>query len=160
MNLAFHCPCHLVWNLQQLYIKRNQINFPVYQRQEVWSEGKKALLIDSIFRGIDIPKLYLQKNINQEGEEQWDCIDGHQRIMAIWGFFDGDLENEGDTFIHFLPRNLNEALDALHSDNSFLKRNNIFTDELLAQWVKIKEEEIMSIGTMPHPFEFKMYFNL
>jgi hypothetical protein len=86
------------WNLQQLYIKRNQINFPVYQRQEVWSEGKKALLIDSIFRGIDIPKLYLQKNINQEGEEQWDCIDGHQRIMAIWGFFDGDLEYEGDTF--------------------------------------------------------------
>ena len=70
------------------------------------------------------------------------------------------LENEGDTFIHFLPRNLNEALDALNADHDFLKRNNIFSDELLAQWVKIKEEEIMSIGTMPHPFEFKMYFNL
>lgn len=70
------------------------------------------------------------------------------------------LENVEDTFIHFLPRNLNEALDALQVDNSFLKRNNIFTDELLTQWVKIKDEEIMSIGTMPHPFEFKMYFNL
>jgi glutamine synthetase len=70
------------------------------------------------------------------------------------------LENQEDTFIHFLPRNLNEALDALHADNAFLKLNNIFTDELLMQWVKIKEEEIMSIGTMPHPFEFKMYFSL
>jgi len=31
---------------------------------------------------------------------------------------------------------------------------------LLRQWVKIKEEEIKSIGTMPHPFEYKLYFNL
>jgi len=26
--------------------------------------------------------------------------------------------------------------------------------------VTIKNEEIHSIGTMPHPFEYKMYFNL
>jgi glutamine synthetase len=70
------------------------------------------------------------------------------------------LENLDDKTIHYLPRNLDEALDALHADNDFLKRNNIFSDELLDQWVKIKEEEIMSIGTMPHPFEYKMYFNL
>jgi glutamine synthetase len=62
--------------------------------------------------------------------------------------------------IHFLPRNLQEALDALSSDNDYLKLGNIFTDELLDQWVKIKNEEIMSIGTMPHPFEYKMYFTL
>lgn len=62
--------------------------------------------------------------------------------------------------IHFLPRNLEEALDALAVDNDFLKRGGIFTDELLDQWVKIKNEEIHSINTMPHPFEFKMYFNL
>ncbi|HQJ46891.1 MAG TPA: type I glutamate--ammonia ligase, partial [Ignavibacteriaceae bacterium] len=62
--------------------------------------------------------------------------------------------------IHFLPRNLEEALDALAVDNNFLKRGGIFTDELLDQWVKIKNEEIHSINTMPHPFEFKMYFNL
>jgi glutamine synthetase len=69
------------------------------------------------------------------------------------------MENLEDKTIRFLPRNLDEALDALHADNDFLKLNNIFTDELLTQWVKIKEEEIMSIGTMPHPFEFKMYFS-
>jgi glutamine synthetase len=69
------------------------------------------------------------------------------------------LENE-DTSIHFLPRNLSEALDALAADNDFLRRDNMFTDELLNQWVKIKQEEIMAIGTMPHPFEYKMYFSL
>lgn len=62
--------------------------------------------------------------------------------------------------IHFLPRNLAEALDALEEDNEFLKIGNIFTDELLQQWIKTKNEEIHSIGTMPHPFEYKMYFNL
>lgn len=62
--------------------------------------------------------------------------------------------------IHFLPRNLAEALDALEADNDFLKRGGIFTDELLDQWMKIKDEEIHSIGTMPHPFEYKMYFSL
>lgn len=71
-------------------------------------------------------------------------------------FLEGDDVNK----IHFLPRNLAEALDALEEDNEFLKFGNIFTDELLQQWIKTKNEEIHSIGTMPHPFEYKMYFNL
>ncbi|MCX8011449.1 MAG: type I glutamate--ammonia ligase, partial [Ignavibacteria bacterium] len=62
--------------------------------------------------------------------------------------------------IHFLPRNLDEALDALEADNAFLKRESVFTEGLINQWVKLKEEEIKSIATMPHPFEYKMYFNL
>jgi glutamine synthetase len=61
--------------------------------------------------------------------------------------------------IHFLPRNLAEALDALAADNDFLHRGGLFSDELLQQWANIKNEEIHSIGTMPHPFEYKMYFN-
>lgn len=62
--------------------------------------------------------------------------------------------------IQMLPRNLTEALDAIEVDHQFLRRGNIFTDELLDQWVKVKNEEIQSIGTMPHPFEYKMYFTL
>ena len=69
---------------------------------------------------------------------------------------DAELRNS----IHFLPRNLQEALDALAADNDYLRLGNVFTDDLLSQWVKIKNEEIMSIGTMPHPFEYKMYFTL
>ena len=62
--------------------------------------------------------------------------------------------------IQFLPRNLEEALDSLERDYKFLQRDNLFSDELLDQWIKIKREEIHSIGTMPHPFEYKMYFSL
>lgn len=70
------------------------------------------------------------------------------------------LEDESADQIHFLPRNLAEAIDALEADNGFLKRGNIFSDELLEQWIKVKREEVHSIGTMPHPFEYKMYFSL
>ncbi|MBP1691512.1 MAG: glnA [Bacteroidetes bacterium] len=62
--------------------------------------------------------------------------------------------------LHSLPRNLDEALDALAVDQDFLKRGGVFTQELIDQWVSLKEQEIKSIGTMPHPFEYKMYFNL
>jgi glutamine synthetase len=70
------------------------------------------------------------------------------------------LDEEHRDKIHFLPRNLTEALDALKADNDFLKRGNIFDDLLLQQWVNLKEDEIQAIGTMPHPFEYKMYFTL
>jgi len=81
------------WKLEELYKRRNQINFPVFQRGVVWSEGKNKLLVDSIMRGIDIPKLYLQKT-----DDGWDCIDGQQRIRAIIGFFDEEFEYNGDIF--------------------------------------------------------------
>lgn len=82
-------------------------------------------------------------------------------IKEGYGPFDKNILDESmKDHIHFLPRNLSESLDALAQDNDFLKRGNLFTDELLSQWVKLKEEEIKSIGTMPHPFEYKMYFNL
>jgi len=78
-----------------------------------------------------------------------------------FGPFDRQLPDDAvHDPLHSLPRNLDEALDALAVDQDFLKRGNVFTQELIDQWVSLKEQEIKSIGTMPHPFEYKMYFNL
>lgn len=71
-------------------------------------------------------------------------------------FLDGS-SHEG---VQFLPRNLDEALDALEADSEFLLRGGLFTRELLEHWVAIKKQETKSIATMPHPYEYKMYFNL
>jgi glutamine synthetase len=82
-------------------------------------------------------------------------------VKEGFGPYDKNFLEDPESHKHqFLPRNLAEALDALAADNDFLMRGGIFTDELLDQWTKIKLEEINSIGTMPHPFEYKMYFNL
>jgi glutamine synthetase len=82
-------------------------------------------------------------------------------IKEGYGPFDKNIQDDTDTDnIQFLPRNLTEAIDALEKDNDFLFLGNMFTAELLSQWVNIKKEEIKAIGTMPHPFEYKMYFTL
>jgi glutamine synthetase len=92
-------------------------------------------------------------------------IDGVVRkidpVKEGYGPFDKNIRDESSKEqIQYLPRNLAEALDALEEDSEFLLRGDIFSRELLDQWVNIKQQEIKSIGTMPHPFEYKLYFNL
>jgi len=40
------------WKLKELYVKRSQIIFPVYQRQEVWSEGNSNSLLIPFLKGL------------------------------------------------------------------------------------------------------------
>jgi len=76
------------------------------------------------------------------------------------GPIDTNIYDNKNVHVNFLPKNLEEALDALSEDNDFLKRGNVFTDELIQQWINIKHKDVESIATMPHPYEYKMYFNL
>jgi len=71
------------WSVSDLKNNYNNIGFPEFQREPtVWNLDKKRRLIDSIFRGFDISPIYLYK----KGENSYDCIDGRQRINAIWSF--------------------------------------------------------------------------
>jgi glutamine synthetase len=78
-------------------------------------------------------------------------------IELSYGPHDGNIYTEEQEKI--LPRNLEEALDALETDNEYLQRNGIFPPKLIEQWLKTKREEVHDIATMPHPFEYKMYFH-
>ena len=57
---------------------------PTYQRSAVWKLDQKQLLIDSILRKIDIPKLYLRET-NSNGFT-YEIIDGQQRMRTLWEF--------------------------------------------------------------------------
>jgi uncharacterized protein with ParB-like and HNH nuclease domain len=59
----------------------------------VWTLPKKQLLIDSILRGWHLPKFYFRK----VDENTFECVDGQQRLTAIFEFFDGDLALSSDT---------------------------------------------------------------
>lgn len=79
---------------------RDQINTtPDYQRPAVWRGPQKQLLIDTILRGYDIPKLYWRQVESKPGDERYDVVDGQQRLRAIWEFFDGKfmLSKNSDT---------------------------------------------------------------
>jgi hypothetical protein len=65
---------------------RGRINTDAeYQRGEVWSEPQQQLLIDSILRGFDLPKIFLRK-LPDGSEKLFDVVDGVQRLTSIWRF--------------------------------------------------------------------------
>lgn len=71
-----------IWTVEELLKIKDNINEqPVYQRGEVWSPTKRKHLIDSLLRGIDIPKIYLRK-LNGSAFE-YEVADGQQRLTTI-----------------------------------------------------------------------------
>jgi hypothetical protein len=61
-----------------------------YQRGNVWSEAQQRLLIDSLFRGYDLPKLYFRK-LADGGEFLYEVVDGKQRLTAMWRFLNNEF---------------------------------------------------------------------
>ena len=74
------------WTIRMIADFGNRINIDAeYQRGKVWSKPQQALLIDSILRGFDIPKIYVRK-LPPGSPHLFDVIDGKQRLTAIWQF--------------------------------------------------------------------------
>jgi glutamine synthetase len=59
----------------------------------------------------------------------------------------------------FLPRNLDDALDALEADHEFLLHDEVFPEILISRWLEVKRDEIGRINQRPHPYEFTLYFD-
>lgn len=79
--------------LDKLYTRRNRYDLqPDFQRGEVWNSDKSRKLLDTIYKGWDIPKIYL----NVIDEETFEVIDGQQRLTAIFRFYDDKLELPND----------------------------------------------------------------
>jgi len=79
--------------IDKIYKRRDRIDMPDFQREEVWPEDRKRLLIDSILEGWHLPKFYFRKVDNGTFE----CVDGQQRLISIFSFFADDLILSEDT---------------------------------------------------------------
>ena len=74
------------WTVRMLYDLRSRINIKAeYQRGEVWSEPQQQLLIDSILRSFDLPKIFLRR-LTDGTDLLFDVVDGVQRLTSIWRF--------------------------------------------------------------------------
>jgi hypothetical protein len=77
------------WTISKCHRLKGRINpKPQFQRTPVWSEHRKQLLIDSILRGYDIPKVYLN-NTPANLHHDFEVADGQQRLRAIWEYIEG-----------------------------------------------------------------------
>ncbi|MCH5147787.1 MAG: DUF262 domain-containing protein [Clostridiales bacterium] len=71
--------------------KNNRLELrPDFQRNEVWTRSAQIMLIDTIIKGIPIPKIYI-KSIIKEGNTYRVVIDGQQRLTAILKFVNNRL---------------------------------------------------------------------
>lgn len=59
-----------------------------------------------------------------------------------------------------VPGSLAEAIEALAADHAFLTKGDVFTDDLIEQWISYKKEfELDPLALRPHPFEFELYYD-
>lgn len=107
--------------ISTLYGLRNRIDpTPDYQRPPAWTLKQKQLLIDTILRGYDIPKMYWQR-LPKGGEFQFAVIDGQQRLRTIWEFCGGEFA---------LPR----SMDPIEGEDVARKRYDQLDFELRSRF--------------------------
>ena len=81
--------------LDKVYKRRDRYDIPDWQREKVWAKDRKQKLIDSILRGWRLPKLYFL--LTSDEPEEFEVVDGQQRLLAIWEFFDNELALSPDS---------------------------------------------------------------
>lgn len=76
----------------KLRYDKEELVIPKVQRDLVWTKSQKQLLIDSLIKDFDIPKLYFRPIVNDQGKQIYEVIDGQQRINAIIEFLNDGFE--------------------------------------------------------------------
>jgi glutamine synthetase len=60
-----------------------------------------------------------------------------------------------------VPGSLEGALNALENDHEFLIKGDVFTQDVIETWLEYKRgREIDPVRLRPHPYEFKLYFDI
>jgi glutamine synthetase len=71
-----------------------------------------------------------------------------------------DLDDEQRSRIKSLPKSLEEAADSLEKDYAFLLEGGVFTEGIIKDQLMRIREEALSIGIIPHPAEYQLYYDL
>jgi glutamine synthetase len=83
---------------------------------------------------------------------------------AGFGPIEADIfswSEEQRTAIKGLPNALGEALEALEKDYKFLLAGEVFSEELIEQWIEFKfDQEYYPVRNRPHPYEMQLYFDV
>ncbi len=95
-------------------------------------------------------------------------LDGIQRKIdpteAGFGPIDANIFDWNEAqraIIQQLPGSLDEALQALQDDHEFLLAGDVFSPELIQQWIQYKREsEYYEVRNRPHPYEVSLYFDV
>jgi len=71
-----------------------------------------------------------------------------------------ELEGEEAAKVKSAPGSLAEVLDALDTDHSYLLKGDVFTRDLIENWIEFKQEQMVQVSLRPHPYEFHLYYDV
>ena len=72
-----------------------------------------------------------------------------------------DLPPEEAVNVKQVPGSLEEVIDALEADHSFLLEGGVFTQDVIDTWIEYKRKrEIDEVRLRPHPYEFAIYYDI
>jgi len=70
-----------------------------------------------------------------------------------------DLPPEELSQVPTVCGSLRQAIGALEDDRDFLKKGDVFSDDLIDGYIALKWEEVYNFEHTPHPVEFQMYYS-
>lgn len=88
---------------------------PYQRKSDVWSDDKRAFLIDSILKNYPMPAIFMRPIVSDEGKTKYDIVDGKQRLQAIISFIEGST-----------------ALTSYFAEDSFIGEDNQKAAERIA----------------------------
>ncbi len=62
--------------------------------------------------------------------------------------------------IQSVPGSLDESLNALENDHSFLLEGGVFTSDILEKYIEFKREQANAVRLRPVPIEFSLYYDV
>ncbi|PYQ20409.1 MAG: type I glutamate--ammonia ligase [Acidobacteria bacterium] len=72
-----------------------------------------------------------------------------------------DLPPEEASNVKQVPGSLEEVLNALEADHSFLLEGGVFTPDVIETWLEYKRtRELDQVRLRPHPWEFALYYDI
>ncbi|WP_406545838.1 glutamate--ammonia ligase [Succinimonas sp.] len=71
-----------------------------------------------------------------------------------------DLPPEEEAQIPQVCGSLQEALDNLRKDHTFLTEGGVFSEDFIDSYIALKQQDVDKVRTTPHPAEFELYYSL
>jgi glutamine synthetase len=71
-----------------------------------------------------------------------------------------DLPPEEEKKLQLVSFSLDEALGHLDRNRDFLKKGDVFTDDLIDAYIELKMQNVTRLRMTTHPVEFDMYYSL
>lgn len=91
------------------------------------------------------------------------ALDGIQNRIQPGEPLDRDIYelDDAENLVPTTPASLEASLEALKEDSEFLKQGDVFTSDVIENWIEYKyTHEIDPMRLQPHPQEFCMYFDV